>query len=100
MIAINEPDLAITMYKRLEIFDAMINLVEKYHPELVETTHIHLARQLEEKGKLKTAEYHFTAAGDWKSAVHMYCSVGRWEDGYRVAKQKGTEGASNQVNII
>ncbi|XP_055373567.1 intraflagellar transport protein 172 homolog [Condylostylus longicornis] len=97
LIAINEPDLAIAMYKRRELYDSMIRLVEKYHKELLESTHLHLAKQLEAKGKLKNAEIHFIAAGDWKSAVHMYCNAGRWDDGYRIAKQKGTDGASNQV---
>lgn len=85
------------MYKRLELYDSMIRLVEKYHKDLVDSTHLHLARQLEAKGKLKNAEMHFLAGGDWKSVVHMYCGAGRWEDGFRIAKQKGTEGASNQV---
>ncbi|XP_037908543.1 intraflagellar transport protein 172 homolog isoform X1 [Hermetia illucens] len=97
LLAINEPDLAIAMYKRLELYDSMIRLVEKYHKDLVDSTHLHLARQLEAKGKLKNAEMHFLAGGDWKSVVHMYCGAGRWEDGFRIAKQKGTEGASNQV---
>ncbi|XP_055910125.1 intraflagellar transport protein 172 homolog [Eupeodes corollae] len=97
LLAVNEPDLAIAMYKRHELYDSMIRLVEKFHKELVDSTHLHLARQLETKGKFKNAEIHFIAAGDWKSAVHMYCTANRWEDGYRVAKQKGTDGASNQV---
>ncbi|XP_017022793.1 intraflagellar transport protein 172 homolog [Drosophila kikkawai] len=97
LIAVNEPDLAIAMYKRRELYDSMIRLVERHHKDLLDSTHLHLARQLESRGKLKNAEMHFVASGDWKSAVHMYCSSGRWEDGYRVAKQKGTEGASQQV---
>ncbi|XP_033237758.1 intraflagellar transport protein 172 homolog isoform X1 [Drosophila pseudoobscura] len=97
LIAVNEPDLAIAMYKRRELYDSMIRLVERYHKDLLDSTHLHLARQLESRGKLKNAEVHFIASGDWKSAVHMYCSSGRWEDGYRVAKQKGTDGASQQV---
>lgn len=97
LLAVNEPDLAIAMYKRKELYDSMMRLVEKYHKELVDSTHIHLAKQLESRGKFKNAEIHFNSAGDWKSAVHMYCTVNRWEDGFRVAKQKGTEGASSQV---
>ncbi|ALC42884.1 osm-1, partial [Drosophila busckii] len=97
LLAVNEPDLAIAMYKRRELYDSMIRLVERYHKELLDSTHLHLARQLESRGKLKNAELHFIAAGDWKSAVHMYCSSSRWEDGYRVAQQQGTEGASQQV---
>ncbi|KAH8278227.1 hypothetical protein KR044_002922 [Drosophila immigrans] len=97
LLAVNEPDLAIAMYKRRELYDSMIRLVERFHKELLDSTHLHLARQLESRGKFKNAELHFIASGDWKSAVHMYCSSSRWEDGYRVAKQKGSEGASQQV---
>lgn len=97
LLTINEPDLAISMYKKLEQYDAMIRLVQQYHPDLVESTHLHLARQLEAKGKYKTAENHFIAGGDWKAAVHMYGGASLWEEAYRVAKQKGADGASNQV---
>lgn len=97
LLAIAEPDLAISMYKRLEQYDAMIRLVERYHKDLLQSTHLHLARQLETKLKLKNAEVHFLAADDWKAAVHMYCNAGKWDDAFRVAKQKGSQGASNQV---
>lgn len=97
LLAVNEPDLAIAMYKRRELYDSMIRLVERFHKDLLESTHQHLGRTLESKGKFKNAEVHYLAASDWKSAVHMYCTAGRWEDGYRVAKQKGTDGASHQV---
>lgn len=97
LLTINEPDLAISMYKKLEQYDAMIRLVQQYHPDLVESTHLHLARQLEAKGKYKTAENHFIAGGDWKAAVHMYGGANLWDEAYRVAKQKGADGASNQV---
>lgn len=97
LLAINEPDLAISMYKRLEQYDAMIRLVERFHKDLLQSTHLHLARQLETKLKYKNAEIHFLAASDWKATVHMYCNAGKWEDAHRVAKQKGTDGASNQV---
>ncbi|CAO1308118.1 unnamed protein product [Diamesa tonsa] len=96
-LTIGEPDLAINMYKNLEMYDPMIRLVESYHKEHLESTHLSLAKLLEEKGRLKNAEVHFIAAGDWKSAVHAYCSALKWEDAYRVSKQKGSEGASNQV---
>lgn len=96
-ITMGQPDLAINMYKNAEMYDAMIRLVERYHKEHLESTHLQLARQLEEKGRLKNAEVHFIAAGDWKSSVHAYCTASKWEDAYRVAKQKGSEGASTQV---
>lgn len=99
LLTINEPDLAITMYKRLEQYDSMIRLVEQFHHDLVESTHLHLAKQLESKGKYKTAEIHYIASGDWKAAVHMYGNINLWEEAYRVAKQKGVDGAANQVII-
>lgn len=96
-ITVGEPDLAISMYKRLEHYDAMVRLVEKYHRDLLENTHLHLARRLESRGKYKTSEVHYLAAGDWKSVVHMYCNNLKWEDAHRIAKQKGGENAANQV---
>ena len=54
-----------------------------YHPDLVQSTHTHLAQELEGEGNHKNAENHFIAAGDWKSAVHMYRGVDLWEDAYR-----------------
>lgn len=98
-LTINEPDLAIAMYKKLEQYDSMIRLVEQFHSDLVETTHLHLAKQLESKAKYKAAEIHYIAGGDWKSAVHMYGGVNMWEEAHRVAKHNGVEGASNQVAI-
>lgn len=41
LLAINEPDLAIAMYKRLELFDHMIRLVEKYHKDLLGKNNSH-----------------------------------------------------------
>lgn len=99
-IAINEPDLAISMYERLEQYEPMIRLVERYHKDLLDNTHLHIAKQLETKSKYKMAEGHFLLAGDWKAAVHMYCSVAKWEEAHRVATQKGTEDAANQVAYI
>lgn len=100
LLTVSEPDLAIIMYKNLENYDAMIRLVEKFHKDKLEITHTSTAQVLESKGKFKTAEAHFVAANDWKSAVHMYCNANKWEDAFRVAKQKGTEGASNQVAFM
>lgn len=97
LISIGEPDTAISMYKRLEHYDAMIRLVERFHRDLLENTHMHLARQLEGRGKFKTAEVHYLAGNDWKAAVHMYCNQAKWEDAHRIAKSKGGEQAANQV---
>ena len=41
---VNQPDLAITMYKKNRMFDDVIRLVAKYHPDLLTETHLHLAK--------------------------------------------------------
>lgn len=71
-LSINEPDLAIGMYKRQDQFESMIRLVERYHPDLLSTTHLHLGQQLESQGKHRAAEVHYLAADEWKAALNMY----------------------------
>ena len=39
-----EPDLAITMHKKLRRYDDMIRLVREYHPDILQDTHVHLAK--------------------------------------------------------
>uniref|UniRef100_A0A3Q1FCG1 Intraflagellar transport 172 n=1 Tax=Acanthochromis polyacanthus TaxID=80966 RepID=A0A3Q1FCG1_9TELE len=41
---VKQPDLAITMYKKNRMFDDVIRLVAKHHPELLAETHVHLAK--------------------------------------------------------
>lgn len=41
---VEEPDLAITMYKKHKMYDDMIRLVARHHPDLLQETHIHLAK--------------------------------------------------------
>jgi intraflagellar transport protein 172 len=43
-ISVKEPDLAIAMYKKQRQYDNMIRLVSTYHPDLVQSTHTHLAQ--------------------------------------------------------
>ena len=43
-VTVEEPDLAITMYKRQKMYTDMIRLVKQYHQDLVPDTHLHLAR--------------------------------------------------------
>ena len=62
-------------------------VIHVYHPDLVQSTHTHLAQELEGEGNHKNAEKHYIDAGDWKSAVHMYRGVDLWEDAYRSAGQ-------------
>ena len=40
---IDQPDLAIAMYKKLRMNDDLIRLLSKYHKDLVIDTHHHLA---------------------------------------------------------
>lgn len=96
-LAIQEPDQAISMYKRQEQYESMMELVERYHREHTESTHLHLATELEGKKKYKMAETHYLMGNDWKAAVHMYCNAGMWEQAYKLAKSKGNLGAANQV---
>lgn len=96
-LAIQDPDQAISMYKRQEQYEPMMELVEKYHKEHMESTHLHLANELKDKRKYKLAENHYILGNDWKGAVHMYCGVGMWEQAYKLSKAKGTVGAANQV---
>ena len=99
-ISVKEPDLAISMYKKQRQYENMIRLVHTYHPDLVQSTHTHLAQELESEGNHKSAETHFIEAGDWKSAVHMYRGVDMWEDAYRVAQKHGGPHASKQVAFL
>ncbi|XP_062507829.1 intraflagellar transport protein 172 homolog isoform X2 [Corticium candelabrum] len=44
-VIVNEPDLAITMYKKIKQHDNMIRLVGIHHNELLADTHLHLAKE-------------------------------------------------------
>lgn len=77
-----------------------IRLVENYHPDLLQTTHLHLGQQLESQGKHRSAEVHYLAAGEWKAAMNMYRNLSMWEEAYRVAKQSGGPAAANQVAFL
>ena len=82
-ISVQEPDLAISMYKKQRQYENMMRLVQNYHPDLVQSTHSHLAQELETEGNHKSAESHYIQAADWKAAVHMYRGVDLWEEAYR-----------------
>ena len=49
-ISVQEPDLAISMYKKQSQYDAMTRLVQSYHPVLLQSTHQHLAKELDQEG--------------------------------------------------
>lgn len=103
----DEPDLAITMYKNCKMYDEMIHLLAKYHKDLLSDTHLHLGKvkhlrrsnrrktglvvtfwlifqELEADGHLQEAEYHYLEAKDWKAAVNMYRVNNMWDEAYRV----------------
>ncbi|XP_042245769.1 intraflagellar transport protein 172 homolog [Thunnus maccoyii] len=97
---VKQPDLAITMYKKNRMFDDVIRLVAKHHPDLLTETHLHLAKELEAESRFSEAEYHFMEAEEWKAAVHMYRVNDMWEEAYRVAKSHGGAGAQKQVAYL
>lgn len=43
-VVVQEPDLAISMYKKAKQYDAMTRLVGVYHKDLLNDTHFHLAK--------------------------------------------------------
>ncbi|XP_041831040.1 intraflagellar transport protein 172 homolog [Melanotaenia boesemani] len=97
---VKEPDLAITMYKKNRMFDDVIRLVAKHHPDLLTETHLHLAKELEAESRFSEAEYHFMEAEEWKAAVQMYRVNDMWEDAHRVAKSHGGPSAQKQVACL
>ncbi|XP_062858050.1 intraflagellar transport protein 172 homolog isoform X2 [Trichomycterus rosablanca] len=99
-LTIDEPDMAITMCKNNKLYDDMIRLVAKYHEDLLQETHIHLAKELEIEGRFQEAEYHYIEGKDWKAVVNMYGSNALWEDAYRVSKRHGTTSAHTQVAYL
>ncbi|XP_033198470.2 intraflagellar transport protein Oseg2 isoform X1 [Bombus vancouverensis nearcticus] len=99
-LAIGKYDSAIAMYRKASRRADMIRLVAKYRPDLLETTHAHLARELNESSKPREAEDHYLAAGDWRGAVTAYRAANMWEDALRVAKQHAGDNAAQQVALI
>ncbi|RLN31787.1 hypothetical protein BBO99_00001824 [Phytophthora kernoviae] len=96
-LTVNEPDLAINMYKNHKNYEQMIRLVTKYRKDLLKDTHLYLAQQLEHEGNYKEAEHHFAEAGEWQAAVNMFRSNDMWDEAIRVAKFHGGINASKRV---
>ena len=96
-LTVDEPDLAINMYKKQRKYDAMVQLVEKHRRELLKETHQYLAQHLESEGSLRDAEHHYCEAGEWLSAVNMYRTNDMWEEAMRIAKLHGGPNASKRV---
>uniref|UniRef100_A0A2K5WX15 Intraflagellar transport protein 172 homolog n=1 Tax=Macaca fascicularis TaxID=9541 RepID=A0A2K5WX15_MACFA len=99
-VTVEEPDLAITMYKKHKLYDDMIRLVGKHHPDLLSDTHLHLGKELEAEGRLQEAEYHYLEAQEWKATVNMYRASGLWEEAYRVARTQGGANAHKHVAYL
>nr|XP_012215554.1 PREDICTED: intraflagellar transport protein 172 homolog [Linepithema humile] len=99
-VAIGDYDAAIAMYRKAGNRSDMIRLVAEHRPDLLQTTHTHLARELNTAGKLREAEEHFLGAGDWRGAVTAYRSANMWEDALRVAKKASGEKAAQQVALM
>ncbi|XP_077366599.1 intraflagellar transport protein 172 homolog [Festucalex cinctus] len=97
---VNQTDLAITMYKKKQMFDDVVRLVAKHHPDLLTETHLHLAKELEADAKFSEAEHHLMEAKDWKAAVNMYRLHDMWEDAYKIAKSHGGPNAQKQVGYL
>uniref|UniRef100_A0A8C2G6B9 Intraflagellar transport protein 172 homolog n=1 Tax=Cyprinus carpio TaxID=7962 RepID=A0A8C2G6B9_CYPCA len=97
---VDEPDLAITMYKTNKMYDDMIRLVAVHHKDLLQETHIHLAKELEAESRFQEAEYHYLEGQDWKAAVNMYRVNDMWEEAYRVSKTHGGGSAHKQVAYL
>ncbi|KAJ8664577.1 hypothetical protein QAD02_006239, partial [Eretmocerus hayati] len=93
-------DEAIGMYRDAGMRQDVIRLVAKFRPELLKTTHAHLAKELESVGKPKEAEEHFIGAGDWRGAVAAYRAANMWEDALRVAKKESGDKAAQQVALM
>ncbi|RWS19258.1 intraflagellar transport protein 172-like protein, partial [Leptotrombidium deliense] len=96
----DDVDAAISMYKTRKQYENMIRLVKQYHGELLNSTHVHLAKELEAEGQYNQAEGHFVAASEWKSAVQMYKNVDKWEEAYRVARTYGGAIPAKQVAFL
>ncbi|RWS06825.1 Wimple/ift172-like protein [Dinothrombium tinctorium] len=96
----DDADSAISMYKSRKQYDSMIKLVKQFHPDLLISTHLHLAKELESEGLYNQAESHYVAANEWKTAVQMYKNINKWEEAYRVARTFGGAVPAKQVAFL
>jgi len=99
-LTIENPEMAINMYKKAKRLDDMIRLVKRFHPEHVEQTHMHLAAELAQDEKFREAEKHYVLANSAVRAIQMYSQRDMWDDAYRVAKSKGTQKDATRVAYL
>ena len=97
---VNEPDLAINMYKKARKFDQMLRLVSQYRKELLKDTNLHLAQQLEMEGTLREAETYYVEAGEWQSAVNMWRANDSWDEAIRIAKVQPKRGGKEEEWLV
>lgn len=90
-LTVEEPDLAINMYKKVSQWDNMIRLVSRFKKNLLKDTHLFIGQKLEREGNYKQAEHHYIESGSWHGAVQMYQNTGNWEEAIRVCKVNGSD---------
>ena len=69
-ISVQESDLAISMYKKQRHYDQMMRLVQQYHPDLVQSTHIHLAQELEQE--VRTLKFKISSTGSGNTTINYF----------------------------
>jgi len=97
LLQVDLVDEAIGMYKQAKQYDSMVRLVAQYRRQLLQSTHEHLAKQLEGEGDLRAAERHYVEGGQWDEAVRMYRKADDWAEARRVARMHGGADAADQV---
>lgn len=65
-VTVNEPDLAIAMYKNKKMWNDMIRLVKKHYPDMAQESHLVVAK-VSLINLYRMAESYFT--------IHISCSV-------------------------
>jgi intraflagellar transport protein 172 len=88
------------MYKRIKNYDNMIRLIQEFHPDMVNDTYIHLAKELEQSNNIKQAENYYIKGNDWKAAINMYRRLDNWEESYKIAKNYGGPVPAKQVAYL
>ena len=99
-ITINDPHQAIQMFKRIKNYDNMIRLIQEFHPDMVNDTYVHLAKELEASNNIKQAENYYVKGNDWKAAINMYRRLDNWEESFKIAKNYGGPVPAKQVAYL
>ena len=87
-LMLDRPQLAVQMHREAQNYDRMVEILDRFLPDLLESNLLLLARDLEREGKFEEAERYMLRASDseWTNVVRMYRLAGRWGDAYRVAR--------------